>query len=271
MHSSDVRTLGARHGLHGRHRLHTHYPASLAGYLLRLVKDGGPRVLDELAARERSPQRLGDRRSVRHVVLPQEGSDVLRGLLRMVKGHLAEEVVTDVGVRDVVDDVVDDGSERPVYSAKRSAEPVPFAAAEVRQKHVRVLQIRDEHEVRVGDHEWHDVVLGYGHEAEGVDGVPDAGEGREEPDVGGDDVHAVALLEHLSKNNYWEGTRWWKGPLERGGWGEGILREVSLHACMCGVKMLHITIFSSFGMATKGMYTYAKRAIRIKGYKSECR
>lgn len=116
----------------------------------------------------------------------------------MVEGHLAEQVVAHVRVGDVVDNVVDDGAERPVNGAKGSPEPVPLTATEVRHEDVCVLQVGDEHQVGVGDHVRHDVVLAHGEKAERVDGVADAAEGGEEADVGGDDVHAVTLFEHLA-------------------------------------------------------------------------
>lgn len=123
--------------------------------LLRLVKHCVPCILHAQAARERPPQRLRDGCWVGQVVVAEESSNVLRRLLRVVKRHLAEQVVAHVGVGDVVDHVVDDGAERSVHSAERAAEPVPLAAAEVRHEHVGVLQVGDKYEIGVGDHERH--------------------------------------------------------------------------------------------------------------------
>lgn len=163
------------------------------------------------------------------MVVSHKRPDVLRSLLSVVKGHLAEEVVAHVGVSNVVDDVVDHWAERPVNSAECSPEPIPLAAAKVRHENVRVLEECDEHQVCVGDHVRGDVVLRHGLKAESVDGVGDACTGCEESKVGGDDVHAVALCEHLMEYSH--------GWRSRFGGGSAVCRQVVRNYSILGVRV----------------------------------
>ena len=57
----------------------------------------------------------------------------------MVEGHLREEVVAHVGVRDVVQRVVQQRPEGSVYCAQGASQPAPLLPAEVRHEHVGVL------------------------------------------------------------------------------------------------------------------------------------
>ena len=58
----------------------------------------------------------------------------------MVVRHLAEQVVCDVRVGDVVERRVQDAPEAAVHGGERAAQPRPLAAIVVRQRWVRVLR-----------------------------------------------------------------------------------------------------------------------------------
>ncbi len=62
---------------------------------------------------------------------------------------LGEQVVAHVRVRDVVKHAIQHKAERPVDRAQRAAQPRPLGTAEMRHKHISVLQIGDEDEVKV--------------------------------------------------------------------------------------------------------------------------
>ncbi|RUP24771.1 hypothetical protein BC936DRAFT_138890, partial [Jimgerdemannia flammicorona] len=122
-----------------------------------------------------SPQGDGDGRLVLDVRLPQHPLDVLRRLLRMVMRHLREEVMRDVGVGDMVMEVVQQPAIRPVDRQSRAALEVPDRLAIVWQN-------------RIGD----DVVLRDGQR--GIDNRAD-GKNEEHADYANDrDDHIPELM-----------------------------------------------------------------------------
>ncbi|ETV65072.1 hypothetical protein H257_18121 [Aphanomyces astaci] len=137
---------------------------------LALVKDNVACVFDEFAVGERPPQRKRDGGGVLQVVVAKEGHDRLGGFGGVVERHLRKDVVRHVGVGDVVDSTVDPRPKRAVHGAQRSAQPVPFVAAEVRHVRVRVLEIRNEHQVRVAHHVRREVKVPHVADAVRVDG-----------------------------------------------------------------------------------------------------
>ena len=60
------------------------------------------------------------------------------------RAYCGEEVMRDVGVGDVVVEVIED-AKGAVHSGQRASQPVPLVAIKVRQRPVRVLQQRDQH------------------------------------------------------------------------------------------------------------------------------
>jgi hypothetical protein len=78
--------------------------------------------------------------------------------LCVVEWHLGEEVVTDMGVDNVVEGVVEDRSKGAINSAECTTEPIPFFATEVRHEDISVLQESDQHEVVVHDHVGDEVI-----------------------------------------------------------------------------------------------------------------
>lgn len=132
------------------------------------------------------------------MVISKELSNVFGGLLGMIEGHLAEQMVAHVGVCDMVEDVVNNRPKGSVYGTQGTTEPVPLVAPEMRHEDISVLQVCDEHQVRVGDHVGYDVKRSNGCEPEDVHRVDDAAQAHKKSDVGDHDVHAVAVAKHLS-------------------------------------------------------------------------
>jgi hypothetical protein len=90
--------------------------------------------------------------AILHVVWSQDLLKGLGGLLGMVKWHLGEEVVAHVGVHNVVEGTVQEGSERSVHSAQCTTQPRPLLVSKVGHVDVSVLQESDEHQVIVDHH-----------------------------------------------------------------------------------------------------------------------
>ena len=82
-------------------------------------------VLDELAGAVGPPQGAQDGGVVLKMVGPQHALHVLGGLLRVVEGHLGEQVVAHVSVGDVVQRAVQQEAEGPVHCAQGTAQPRP--------------------------------------------------------------------------------------------------------------------------------------------------
>lgn len=109
--------------------------------------------------------------------------------LSVVEGHLGKQVVADMRVCDVVQRAVQQPAEGAVHCAQRTSEPgpthtqavmkyshflllivvlkkinKPFFAAEVRHENVGVLQVRDEHQEQIGDHQRNQIEGTHGQE-----------------------------------------------------------------------------------------------------------
>lgn len=152
-------------------------------------------LIYKLAVRPRASEGLEDGSVVLVVVLAQNGFDSLGGLLGVVEGHLREEMVdnvsvTDVVVQNVVDTVV------AIDGTQCSAHKSECLWSVVRDGRVRVLQVGDEDEPAVDNHVGNEVVLEDGGKPKDVDRVQQGGEGREETEVGDNDVPVLAIGEH---------------------------------------------------------------------------
>mmetsp|Transcript_56318 Transcript_56318/g.98866 ORF Transcript_56318/g.98866 Transcript_56318/m.98866 type:complete len:238 (-) Transcript_56318:3-716(-) len=148
-----------------------------------LVEYNGVGVLHKLAAAEGSVAGGADGGGVIQVVRAQHALDVHGGLLGVVEGHLGEQVMAHVCVRDVVQRAVHEEAEVSVHRADGAAQPVPLGTSEVRHKHVGVLQVGDQHQVLVDDHVRGDVVAPHVAEAEVVDGGDEKARSSEPGDV----------------------------------------------------------------------------------------
>jgi hypothetical protein len=163
--------------------------------LFTLVEDDVAFILNELAVGERSPQGTSNGGLVLQVVRAKDLADLLGSLLSMVEGHLGEQMVAHMRVNDVVEGVIQEGAEGSVDSAESTAQPVPLGAAEMGHVDIRVLKVRDEHQMVVGDHVGDNVVHQHRIESEDADAVHEQVHGHEESDISLNDQPVVAFVE----------------------------------------------------------------------------
>lgn len=81
-----------------------------------------------------------------------------------------------MSVCDVVEEVVEDRSERSVNSAQSTSEPCPLGLVEVRHVDICVLQVCNQDEMIVDDKVGYEVEAGEGSQAKGVDEPSKKGE-----------------------------------------------------------------------------------------------
>lgn len=98
--------------------------------------------------------------------------------------YLGEQVVAHVRVGDVVKHAIQHKTERPIDRAQRAAQPRPLGAAEMRHKHVSVLQVGDEDEVEVDNQIGDKVEAEDGERAKGVAAERKGGARARERNVG---------------------------------------------------------------------------------------
>ena len=118
------------------------------------------------------------------VILTTHLLDGLRSFLRMVEGHLGEEVVAHVCVSDVVQAVVHNEAERSIHGTQSSTEEIPLLPTEVRNVRGGMLEVGDEHQVVVGHHQRRQVVRPHAAPTEGLDSVAHNGQHTEETGIG---------------------------------------------------------------------------------------
>ena len=69
---------------------------------------------------------------------------MLSGLLCMIEGHVGEQMMHNMCIRDVMMEIVED-AEWAVDSAQCTSKPIPFLVIEVWQVDIGVLQEGNEH------------------------------------------------------------------------------------------------------------------------------
>lgn len=92
------------------------------------------------------------------IVLAQDGLDSLACFLCMVVRHGREQMVSYMGVSDVMKQDIQEAI-APINSGQSSPEPVPFLAVVVRQVWVSVLHQCDQHQPVIDNQVWDDVSL----------------------------------------------------------------------------------------------------------------
>lgn len=92
-------------------------------------------------------------------------------------------MVTDMGIGDVVEGVIEQWTERAIHCAQGTSQPVPFFASEVWHVHISVLQVGDEHQVIVYDEVRHQVIEKNSSKSQSGDGIDQKSKSGEESDV----------------------------------------------------------------------------------------
>eukprot|EP00672_Neobodo_designis_P009304 CAMPEP_0174855724 /NCGR_PEP_ID=MMETSP1114-20130205/34040_1 /TAXON_ID=312471 /ORGANISM="Neobodo designis, Strain CCAP 1951/1" /LENGTH=539 /DNA_ID=CAMNT_0016090485 /DNA_START=525 /DNA_END=2141 /DNA_ORIENTATION=- len=147
----------------------------------------------------RVPELHDERALVVLVMLAERLGDERRHLLGAVEGRAGEDVVHDVGVGDVVGQVVPQRAVVAVDGGDGTLDEVEVVLLVVmRHARVGVLQERDEHKPRVRADPPEAVVRGDGPRAELHRRDREHAEHHEHADVGEDHAEAVTLLEHRS-------------------------------------------------------------------------
>ena len=106
-------------------------------------------IFDVLAVPERAPQGHSDRRIILHMILTKHFLNVDGCFLSVVEWHVGEQMMCDMSVCNVMEEIVEDGSERSVNSAKGTTEPCPLFVIEMRHIDICVLEIGDKDQMIV--------------------------------------------------------------------------------------------------------------------------
>jgi hypothetical protein len=86
----------------------------------------GPSVFHAAALAPGQHQTLEDGGVIFQVVRSQHGLDGFRGFFSVVKRHGVEQVVSNMGVRDVMKHVVQNGTKGTINRRQRPAQPIKF-------------------------------------------------------------------------------------------------------------------------------------------------
>mmetsp|Transcript_10478 Transcript_10478/g.18316 ORF Transcript_10478/g.18316 Transcript_10478/m.18316 type:complete len:201 (+) Transcript_10478:849-1451(+) len=122
-------------------------------HVARLVRS------DKLTPSKLLPERHKHVATVTGIVGSQNLLNRYRGFLGVVEGHVGEEMMGDMRVRNVMEDVVKNSTITPVHCGHSASQPVPILVIVMGQVGVCVLQIRDHHQPVIDDKQWDDVHL----------------------------------------------------------------------------------------------------------------
>jgi len=151
--------------------------------LLVPIEQDIPRVLDEDAVPGSPVKGLPNWCPVVEVVLAQLGFQVGRRLDCIVERHLREQMVSDVGILDVMEGVIEEPAIVTVHRRQGSPHKVPGMWSVVWQVDICMLKQRDGHEPSVDKQVRDSVKFGHGPEGREMDGGRDESHDDQETGV----------------------------------------------------------------------------------------
>lgn len=120
---------------------------------------------------------------IAHIVFPHNLLNVLSGFLSMIEWHVGEEMVGNMGISDVMEVVIKEGSPRAVNCAKGSAQPRPLVVIEVRHVDICVMQVCECHKISVHNKVRDEIIIEKGTESMNRNSPSDQSKDKDHSDI----------------------------------------------------------------------------------------
>jgi hypothetical protein len=151
-------------------------------------------VLNESAVLPGAPQSERNRSAIKVVVLAKNLLDVASGLLGVIVRHSGEEMVSDVGVGNVMMQMVNEETEITINGQSSSTLEVPNTLTVMGKSGVSVLKIGDQNEPEVDEQVRNEVVLENSDGSKSVCSKANGGQGRNDTDIRNNDIPNLVIL-----------------------------------------------------------------------------
>jgi len=161
---------------------------------LMLVEHNIAFILYKTAHLPATPQSKRDGSGVKVIMLSEDLFDVASGFLGVVVGHGGEEVVSNLGIGNVVMQVVDQGTIVTIDSKSSTALEVPDTFTIMRQDRVGVLEISDQHKPKVDEQVGDKVVLEHGDGSKSMASIGNTSNSAKHTDIRNYHISYLVLL-----------------------------------------------------------------------------